>query len=190
MADHPQEVEIKFRIDDVGSLLGALPPRGFRTVTKRTHELNTLYDLPGLPLRDRGAILRIRQYGSKWTVTYKDRKGSASATAHKSRREIETEVKNGSALAQILEAAGFQVCFAYEKYRSEWTDRTGYVVIDETPIGNFGEVEGPPAWIDSTAELLGVAKSQYLTESYAELFNAWKVKTGSNANNMLFADCG
>jgi adenylate cyclase class 2 len=189
MADQPQEVEIKFRIDDIAILLDTLPSSGFRTVTKRTHERNTLYDLPGLPLRDRGAILRIRQYGSKWTVTYKDRKGSATATPHKSRREIETELKNGSALAQILEAAGFHACFAYEKYRSEWTDGTGYVVIDETPVGNFGEIEGPPAWIDSTAKRLGVAKSQYLVESYAELFNAWKSETGSKANNMLFADC-
>jgi adenylate cyclase, class 2 len=190
MSENRQEVEIKFKIDDVRAFMSRLPSSGFSLVTERTHELNTLYDLPGFPLRRRGAILRIRRYGPKWTVTYKDKKGSApSSTGHKSRREMETQVQDGHALAQILEATGFKVAFAYEKFRSEWTDGTGHVVIDETPLGNFGEIEGPPSWSDSTAQRLGIAKSQYITASYAELFLDWKKKARSKAKNMLFADC-
>ena len=60
------------------------------------------------------------------------------------------------------------------------------MVIDETPIGNYGEIEGPPEWIDSTAERLHISHDQYITASYAELFLAWKRKTKSKAAEMTF----
>src|ERR1700741_1075482 len=98
-----QEVEIKFRIDAIEALTSRLQSAGFRLVTPRTHELNTLYDLPGGALRARGALLRLREYGARWTLTYKD-KNVPQSGPHKSRREIETVVENGPATAQMLEA--------------------------------------------------------------------------------------
>src|SRR5262245_5816018 len=151
------EVEIKFKIEDLSGVAARLQAAGFRLVTERTHEMNTLYDLPGNPLRRRGALLRVRQYGAKWTITYKD-KGKIGR--HKSRREIETPVQDGRALAEILTSSGFRAGFAYEKFRSEWSDATGHIVIDETPIGNFGEIEGPPPWIDAMALKLAISRNQ------------------------------
>lgn len=180
-----QEVEVKFRIADVKALATRLEAAGFRLVTKRTHEMNTLYDRPREPLRRRGALLRIRKYGSKWTVTYKD-KSVVETGGHKSRREIETPVENGETLAAIFRAVGFKPGFAYEKFRSEWSDGAGHVVIDETPIGDFGEIEGPPQWIDAVAEKLGIKKGQYITASYAELFLEWRKRTGSKVKQMIF----
>lgn len=180
-----REVEIKFKIDDIGTLTSSLQTAGFRLITPRTHEMNTLYDQPGSKLRQRGALLRLRQYGPRWTVTYKDRSGPQSGR-HKSRREIESQVEKGEALAQVFEAIGFSPSFRYEKYRSEWSDSTGHVVIDETPIGNFGEIEGQPEWIDATARQLEIPVKSYLKESYAELFAAWKRKTRSKAKEMTF----
>jgi len=180
-----REVEIKFKIDDIDALTIALQATGFRLITPRTHEMNTLYDQPRSKLRHRGALLRLRQYGSRWILTYKDRSGPQSGR-HKSRREIETQVENGEALDQVLEAIGFSPSFRYEKYRSEWSDSTGHVVIDETPIGNFGEIEGQPGWIDATAQRLNIPVKSYLKDSYAELFAAWKRKTRSKAKEMTF----
>lgn len=181
-----REVEIKFEIDDLQTLVRRLETLGFSQATVRTHEMNALYDLPGGRLRKRGALLRVRQYGPKWTVTYKDR-STVGRGRHKSRREIETRVEDGQALATILEHVGFEPSFAYEKFRSEWTDAIGHVVLDETPIGNFGEIEGPPQWIDQVAARLGIPKEQYITCSYAELFVAWKRKTRNKARQMLFS---
>jgi adenylate cyclase class 2 len=178
------EVEIKFPIESLPDLTARLQSAGFRLVTQRTHELNTLYDLPGDPLRSRGALLRLRQYGSRWTVTYKDK--SAAQGRHKTRREIETAIEDGQALAEILEAVGFKPSFAYEKFRSEWTDGAGHVVVDETPIGNFGEIEGMPDWIDATARKLAIPESRYIKASYADLFAEWKRRTRSGASNMTF----
>jgi len=90
----------------------------------------------------------------------------------------------------ILTALGFTPSFRYEKYRAEWSDGAGDVVIDRTPIGDLAEIEGPPQWIDRIAELLGVGESGYITASYAELFFRWKQRTASPARNMTFDECG
>jgi len=182
-----REVEIKFRIDDIDALTASLEMAGFRLITPRTHEMNTLYDQPGGKLRQREALLRLREYGPRWTLTYKDRSGRQSGR-HKSRREIETQVENGQAMARIIEAVGFSPSFRYEKFRSEWADSSGHVVIDETPIGNFGEIEGQAKWIDATAKRLNISVKSYLKESYAELFAAWKRKTRSKAKEMTFKE--
>src|SRR5436305_857338 len=182
-----REVEIKFKIDDIDALTARLKTAGFHLVTHRTPEMNTLYDQPGAKLRRREALLRLREYGPRWTLTYKDRSGRQSGR-HKSRREIETKVENGEAMSRIIEAVGFSPSFRYEKFRSEWADSTGHEVIDETPIGNFGEIEGPARWIDATAKGLNVSVKSYLKESYAELFATWKRKTRSKAKEMTFKD--
>src|SRR5262249_27761235 len=105
-----REVEIKFKIDGVESLAAKLGAAGIQLVTERTHEMNPLYDLPGNPLRRRGALLRIRKYGARWTATYKD-KSKVKPGRHKSRTEIETQVQDGQALSEILQAAGFRPGF-------------------------------------------------------------------------------
>jgi adenylate cyclase class 2 len=86
----------------------------------------------------------------------------------------------------ILRALGFAPTFRYEKYRAEWSDGTGHVVLDETPIGNFGEIEGLPRWIDRTARALGIGRSDYITQTYAPMFFAWKRRTHSEATEMTF----
>jgi len=64
------------------------------------------------------------------------------------------------------------------------------VVLDETPIGNFGEIEGPPDWIDRTAEMLGINTGQYITSNYATLFLDWKKRSHSKAQQMTFQEIG
>jgi adenylate cyclase class 2 len=61
-------------------------------------------------------------------------------------------------------------------------------VIDETPIGNYAELEGPIAWIDATIARLGVDPQTCLTDSYGRLFLAWKERTRSGAENLTFAE--
>jgi len=179
----PKEVEIKFLIDDLRSLNQRLKSSGFRLKTRRTHEMNTLYDLPGQQLRKRGELVRVRHYGPEWVLTHK---AKAVSKRHKSRVELETKVQDGQQMQAILAALGFQPIFIYEKFRAEWTDGVGHVVVDETPIGNVGEIEGPPRWIDRTAKALQIAPREYITKSYAELFSDWKNAAGHTGNEMTF----
>ncbi len=136
----PNEIEIKFRIENLTALTRALKQAGFKQLTRSTHEMNSLYDLPGQKLRKRGELLRLRKYGETWVLTHK---AKGKAGRHKVRVELETRVENGEQMDAILRALGFAPTFRYEKYRAEWRDGTGHLVLDETPIGNFGEIEGP-----------------------------------------------
>jgi adenylate cyclase, class 2 len=179
-----QEVEIKFRVEDLKALAKQLRSSGFKIKTKRTHESNILFDFPDSKLRKRGEVLRIRQYGECWTVTHKS-KGTAGR--HKTRTELETKVADGQALAIIFDALGLRPSFRYEKFRTEWTDGKGLVVVDETPIGSIAEIEGNASWIDNAAKQLGVSKADYSTKSYADLFFEWKTLHKSNAREMTWA---
>ena len=181
------EVEIKFHIKNLGALTHELSKNGFHLATARTHEMNTLYDTPKGTLRERGELLRIRKYGEIWKVTHK---AKGNTGKHKTRVETETKVQDGEALAEIFTSIGLVPCFRYEKFRSEWSDGTGHVVLDETPIGNIAEIEGPPEWIDATAAKLGIDYSDYITESYAQMFFAWKKKTRSSAQEMTWKSLG
>jgi adenylate cyclase class 2 len=179
-----QEIEIKFRVADLRALARKLRAEGFHMVTRRTHEMNTLYDLPGEVLRKRKELLRIRKYGSSWTLTHKS---GTKRGKHSSRVELETGVTDGKKLEAILQSLGYAPSFRYEKFRAEWSDGKGHVVVDETPIGNFCEIEGPSRWIDATARKLGVSKADYITKNYATLFVDWKQETGSSAKEMTFS---
>jgi adenylate cyclase, class 2 len=187
MPHSTKEIEIKFRVNGLRALTRKLRTAGFRVVTPRTHEMNTLYDLPGDLLRNRKELLRIRKYGVGWTLTHKS--GSIRGK-HSSRIELETKVIDGKTLDAILHALGYGPTFRYEKFRAEWVDksrqRKGVVVVDETPIGNFCEIEGPPRWIDATAKKLGISPDDYITKNYATLFTEWKETTKSTAQEMTY----
>jgi adenylate cyclase class 2 len=178
-----REIEIKFRVGNLRTLNRKLREAGFRLETPRTDEMNTLYDLPGGVLRGRKELLRLREYGSSWKLTHKS---GGKVTRHSSRAELETGVSNGKKMDAILRALGYAPSFRYEKFRAEWSDGKGQVVVDHTPIGDFCEIEGKPRWIDSTAKKLGVGPKDYITTNYATLFAEWKQSTGSTAEDMTF----
>jgi adenylate cyclase class 2 len=182
-----KEVEIKFQVDDPRALTRGLRAAGFKQITPRTHEMNILYDSPGQPLRRRGELLRLRRYGKEWLLTHK---AKGKAGRHKMREETETKISDGKKMDAILRALGLEPSFRYEKFRAEWSDGKGHVVIDETPIGNFGEIEGSPRWIDATARRLGIQRSDYITQNYTGLFQQWKQRTGSPATEMTFKAVG
>ncbi len=181
------EVEVKFRVDDPTALTSALMSAGFHVETPRTFERNVLYDTPDRRLRSETAILRIRRYGDRWIVTHKCLPADNDPGArHKSREETETEVQDGEAMGRIFARLGLEPAFVYEKWRTEFADGTGHCVLDETPIGMYAELEGPPAWIDATGRKLGVDAGQFITLSYGRLFDRWREQTGSRARNLTF----
>jgi adenylate cyclase, class 2 len=180
-----REIEVKFRVADLRELARKLRTAGFRLVTRRTHEMNTLYDLPAEVLRKRKELLRLRKYGSSWKLTHKS---AGKKARHSSRVELETGVDDGTKMDAILRALGYAPSFRYEKFRAEWSDKKGQVVVDQTPIGDFCEIEGPSRWIDATARRLGITPTDYITKNYATLFAEWKKETKSPAKEMTFND--
>jgi adenylate cyclase class 2 len=185
------EIELKFPLSDPAALQARLPQLGFHLDTPRTFEHNTLYDTPDRNLRAQKQLLRIRQYGDLCTVTHKRLPDQAtSETRYKVRIETETTVADGHALAEIFQQLGYAPVFVYEKFRTEWShiaEGSAHLVIDETPIGNYVELEGPPEWIDRTLAELKIDPATCLTDSYGTLFLNWKKQTGSPAEDLTFA---
>ena len=141
-------------------------------------------------MRARTEILRIRDRlcRASWTVTHKrvpdDRPGEDS---HKHRIETETEVFDGRVLEEIFLSLGLVAAFRYEKWRTEWHDGEGHCVVDETPIGDYAELEGSAEWIDRAAARLGIQPSDYITLSYGRLFEQWREQNDSGATDLTFA---
>lgn len=186
------EIELKFPVVHLTALQGRLEAAGFRVDTPRTFEHNTLYDTAERGLKGSGQLLRVRRYGARQTVTHKRRPDEGEADSfYKVRIETESEVADGAALAEIFERLGFGPMFEYEKYRTEYSDpgtAGAHLVVDETPIGTYAELEGPTWWIDRMLVALEVDPATCLTESYGKLFLAWKERTGSAAENLTFAE--
>jgi adenylate cyclase class 2 len=60
-------------------------------------------------------------------------------------------------------------------------------VLDETPIGVFLELEGPPDWIDRAAGELGFKEDNYITASYGALYIEDCRRCGEAPGDMTFA---
>lgn len=182
------EIEVKFRVDDIQKLQDKLRSLGFRVATPRTFERNTLFDTPDRKLRAKQSILRIRKYGDRWVVTHKCLTPNHDPDArHKHRVETETDVEDGDALGAIFAQLGYKPAFVYEKWRTEYADGIGHCVLDETPIGNFAELEGPEEWIDGISSRLALESSSLMTLSYGRLFENWQKETGCSLCDMTFA---
>jgi len=186
------ETEIKFRVADIADLEAKLSSIGFHRDTPRSFESNTLYDTPDRSLRMKRELVRIRQYNGIWLLTHKRIPDSGiGEDRHKHRVETESELSDGSALADVFASIGLIPVFRYEKWRTVWShhhDQTGgHCVIDETPLGVFAELEGAPDWIDRITHQLGIASEDQMTLSYGRLFEIWREQTGSTAQDLTFA---
>ena len=154
--------------------IGATPSR------PRHFEDNVLFDDAASSLAASGRALRLRRTDAAAIVTYKGPR--VTGTGVKSRPEIEVTVGDADAAQQVLEALGYRKAFRYQKYRQAFRWRDAEVVVDETPIGTFLEVEGPIETIHAAAAALGRGPADYIEESYAALFFA-----SGRSGDMVFA---
>lgn len=119
------------------------------------------------------------------TLTFK---GRPLPGPHKNREELETGLSDPARFAEILARLGFHPVFRYEKYRTEFRMKRGpgMAMLDETPIGVYVELEGPPTWIDRTARRMGFSPRDYITASYARLYLDWCKRQRRKPGNMVF----
>jgi adenylate cyclase class 2 len=182
----PRETEVKFRVADRGALeerlrrLGAVPGTS-------SLEHDVLLDDRNGSLRRRGVAVRIRETAGSALLTFKGPKEVRAGV--RSRVELETEVGDARMIAAVLSELGLEPVFRYEKRRTPW--RFGgparpLVVVDETPIGLFAEIEGDEEAIRGLASELGVGENEFLSESYAALYFAARDQDPSLPGDMVF----
>ena len=185
MAGSGREIEVKLRLDDPASLKRRLANLGFSVAKRRILEINTIFDTPGSALSHERKLLRLRKAGSRCTITFK---GPPVAGRYKSREEIESGFSDEKGMRRILERLGYEPVFRYEKYRTEYSQpgQAGLVMLDETPIGYFLELEGSARWIDRTAHALGWRRIDFITASYGALYREYCQEQGVKPTHMVF----
>lgn len=180
------ELEVKLPVASLRAARRALRRAGYAAAIPRSLETNTLFDLPDGSLRRAAQTVRLRHYRGKWLLTYKG-PGQVTPQGHKARPEYETELAAPEALLRCFEAAGLKPSLRYEKYRTEFRRPGGFpVLLDETPIGVFLELEGPARWIDRTARQLGYRPEDYIAASYLALFAEFLAKNRLPPADMVF----
>jgi len=205
-----KETEIKLPVRDLKAFKRKVKKLGGKpvgAVNGRVHEMNVIFDTPDGGLAKHGQLLRIRTEtplgpGSKAVpsrvmLTFKQptvRGVDGEGSRFKVREETEVQVIEAEALAKIFEGLGLRGWFTYEKYRTTWKlgaanrwAKDLLVELDETPVGNFVELEGPAEAIDRAAEELGFARKDYLVKNYLALYVEDCKRKGVPPGNMLFA---
>jgi adenylate cyclase class 2 len=183
------EIEVKLKLG-----LRALEQAGLALTlhTPRHFEDNWLLDTTTHQLSAQSSVLRVRAAQGKGVLTYKEKAGSdAPSSQFKLRIERETEVASASEALAIFERLGFHRFFRYQKYRAvyEATLPSGkhlHVMADETPLGDFLELEGAEDAIAEAVNLLGLTPADYILESYITLQLRHCQQQGKPLEDMVF----
>ena len=179
------EIEVKLRLADAAAFRSQLIEHGWRP-DRQIFERNTVYDTPGEELRHSQRLLRIRQIDNRAIVTVK--LPALYNGPHKVREEHQFETNDVEQACQVFLGLGYAPAWIYEKRRTTFRkdSEEGIIEVDETPIGDFAEMEGAAGWIDRTAQILGFSKADYLVDTYRSLFEEWLERTGSAVVHMTF----
>jgi adenylate cyclase class 2 len=181
------EIEAKLRVKDRAALEAALERLG-AVRGPAEHEANTLFDDEARSLARGGEALRVRDTEGRGLLTFK---GKASVERGvKARKEVESEVGSPAVVAEILGALGLAPRFFYEKRRTVWRfadPARPLVVVDETPIGLFAEIEGTDASVRALAKELGVAEAELLHDSYVALYRKAREEDPTLPPDMRFS---
>jgi adenylate cyclase, class 2 len=163
-----KELEVKFLVNNLQKIELRLRTLEAQLVQERVFEKNLRFDLPDESLQKSFRVLRLRQ-DENTVLTFKG--PGKMVDGIREREEWEVTVSNFAGMQRILESLGYDVYFIYEKYRTTYEINSAHVMLDETPLGTFVEIEGNSKdSIVTLANLLHLEYSASITESYLFLF--------------------
>ncbi|MGW3495863.1 class IV adenylate cyclase [Streptomyces sp. NPDC001020] len=178
------EYEAKFLAVDVAALQAKLAALGAVQALPRTLLTRKIFENDSL---DGGAWLRLRDEGTRSTLTLKQ---VTDATTIDGTKEIETEVADLHAMAEILRRVGLTEVRYQENYREEW--RLGEVAfdLDTWPdLPTFLEIEGPDeASVRQAADLLELDYSEARFGSVDEIYKREAGRDILAEPTLLFSD--
>ena len=169
------ETEVKIELADLPRVHDQLVQLGFRIRTPRAFEDNWIFDLPD------------RSFAGRAWITLKS--PSRRSTHFKVRQELETELGDALVGQRLLKSLGFEPSFRYQKFRTVYEHKHPSkgkltVTFDETPIGDFLEIEGSARDIRALSAKLGYKPADFIQDSYWQLFQKRRPK--SSRASMIF----
>ena len=179
------EIEAKFHVADLHKVEERLVNLGATLIHPRQFEHNDRFDTPDRRLSSAAKVLRLREADSK-TLTYKEPCGQGKDDLI--RRELELEIGDMRVAGELLQALGFIRTQSYEKYRSTYSFQETQVMLDELPIGDFIEIEGPDVeTIQKVAGLMDFTWGKRIGRGYLILFNDLRKLIINPPNDMTFS---
>lgn len=133
-----------------------------------------------------GRLLRVRQTGHQCWLTLKEPGSFAGGV--KSRVEIETPIKSAERVLAIFAGLGFKPVRHYQKRREAWALGQIVVALDETPMGQFVELEGPAHLLAAAAVDLGLDPRTAVRGTYLDLWTAYHALHPDAPPDMVFPD--
>lgn len=165
------EYEAKFLSVDVAGLQAKLAELGAVQAFPRTLLTRKIFENDSL---DKGAWIRLRDEGTRSTLTLKQ---VTDATTIDGTTEIETEVTDLHAMADILRHLGLREVRYQENYREEW--RLGEVAFDFDTwpdLPTFIEIEGPDE--PSVRHAAALLELDYSEARFGSVDEIYKSETG------------
>ncbi|MGW7457784.1 class IV adenylate cyclase [Streptomyces sp. NPDC054797] len=178
------EYEAKFLAVDVADLQDRLTKLGAVQAFARTLLTRKIFENDNL---DGGAWLRLRDEGTRSTLTLKQ---VTDSTTIDGTTEIETEIADLPAMADILRRLGLSEVRYQENYREEW--RLGEVTFDFDTwpdLPTFLEIEGPDeASVRQAAALLELDYAEARFGSVDEIYKSEAGRDILAEPTLLFSD--
>ncbi|MFE6592523.1 class IV adenylate cyclase [Streptomyces sp. NPDC057781] len=178
------EYEAKFLSIDVAAIQAKLTALGATQTFPRTLLTRKIFENDAL---DNGAWVRLRDEGTRSTLTLKQ---VTDSTTIDGTTEIETEVTDLHAMADILRRLGLREVRYQENYREEW--RLGEVAFDFDTwpdLPTFVEIEGPDeASVRQASALLDLDYAEARFGSVDEIYKSEMGRDILAEPTLLFAD--
>ncbi len=163
----PTESEVKIKIDNIDAIKAKLHEIRAEPYKKKALQTDVYFDNKS-KLKKTDQTLRLRD---NQILAYK---GPAQKKQKlKIREEIEVMIDNGNYMKEILAKLGYIPTRTKEKYREGYIFHLTQICIDETPMGNFIEIEGSKEGVYDVAKRLGFTEKNFITKSYTALWEEY-----------------
>ncbi len=179
-----EEIEVKFIVDDVATIRQRIIGLEASLHRPKTYEDNWCFDTPDQRFQQADQLLRLRR-DHRVLLTYKEPPLTADSE-FKVRQEYEIEVSDFDQARALVEKLGFSPSLRYEKYRETFRYGETEILLDETPLGVFVEIEGTRSSIDAITNQLELDDANRITASYGDIFEAVRTTYDLPFSDMTF----
>ncbi len=175
------EREIKYFVDDFSPYRERLADIDAVRIAA-FFEDNIIFDNEGETLRKEGKLFRLRKSDTV-SITFKD---PVERARFKIMEEYEIVVSDFDTAEKIITSLGFHRVFRYQKKREIYTLRGTHILLDETPIGNYIEIEGEEDFIVQLSEQLSLPLNRETSKNYMELYREHCERNNLEPSDMVF----
>lgn len=181
------EIEVKYYVRELAGIRAALLQLGAQS-GGRAFENNLRFENEALHLTRNSAMLRLRKTHGRNIITVKQRVEHEAREACKVFNEYETEVADFNTACKIFAVLGYTPFQIYEKFRETLSLPDATICLDETPYGNFVEIEADVEVIRQYTKKLELNWNQRIILSYLDIFDMLRFAANLPFKTLTFAN--